>query len=217
LPRTFAHVLTLPEGSHILTLTATSSSGVVETLPLRVLVDTRPPQIQVNRIDSPTTLEKAELAGEVSEEAVVTINGEPVELEKKQFAHIMPLREGENMIVIRALDSAGNRSEKTMRVFRDSLPPKIGRYIFSAPRTSGGEILTCQATATDMGTGLARTGIFEVQIGQNEKTFQGVMTLDTSSGKFSGSVFIPPQIDGPVKLRKLQIRDRLGNEALLSF
>jgi hypothetical protein len=216
LPCEFSHVLTLAEGRHTLSIKATSASGAVHILPVHIWVDTTSPEIQVKNFADPTTLAALKLTGTVSEDADFTIDGVQTILADKTFDHKLVLAEGENVFLLVATDAAGNRTEKKIRVLRDTQPPKIYEWIFSSPHTQGGAILTCHVAAEDVGAGLARTGIFEIQVGPNAQIFQGILTHDPNHNRFEGSVFIPPGIKGNVNLRRLNIRDRLGNESVLS-
>jgi len=213
-PQQFAHMLTLPEGDHTITVKATSKAGAVETLAVHVTVDTTPPEIALEPFTSMTRESEVRIAGRLSEPADLTVDDKPVDVRDLRFETTLPLSEGGNRFSLTAVDPAGNRAVKPLRILRDAEPPAITRVALSPNRVSGGEILVCRVEAKDVGAGLARTGRFTVAAGSEQKAFHGVLTLDRGSGVFEGRLFIPPGVRGVVRAAAVEIQDRLGNAAV---
>ncbi len=213
-PQRFAHMLTLPEGDHTVTVKATAKGGAVETLPVHIKVDTTPPEIRPDPFPSMTRKDEVRISGRLSEPAGLTVGDRPVETEGLRFGTSLALTEGDNRFTLAAVDAAGNRAVKPIRILRDAEPPDIRRIDLSPDRVDGGEILACRVEAEDGGAGLARTGRFSVAVGAEGHTFNGVLTRHRSGNVFEGSLFIPPGVRGAARIASVEIQDRLGNAAV---
>ncbi len=214
LPPRFAHIVTLPEGDHTITIKAISPQGNIQTLPVMITVDLTAPEISPDDVPAYTRQPELSLSGQVSEAVTLTVNGGVVPVKERRFDFPAALQEGENIFALAVADTAGNTSTKKIRILRDTTPPEIGRYRFSSPRVKGGDIISCQISARDSGVGLARTGSFTISIAPGNTVFHGILTLNRRKEIFEGSIFVPPEIQGTVEMQHLQIQDRLGNEAI---
>ncbi len=214
LPPRFAHIVTLPEGDHTITIKAISPQGNIQTLPVMITVDLTAPEISPDDVPAYTRQPELSLSGQVSEAVTLTVNGGVVPVKEMRFDFPAALKEGENIFALAVADTAGNTSTKKIRILRDTTPPEIGRYRFSSPRVKGGDIISCQISARDSGVGLARTGSFTISIAPGNTVFHGILTLNRRKEIFEGSIFVPPEIQGTVEMKHLQIQDRLGNEAI---
>lgn len=213
LPQRFAHLLILPEGEHTIIINAIAPQGKIQTLPVMITVDLTPPEIYADDVPAYTRKPELGLSGQISEEVTLTLNGESVPIKDRRFDAPVALQEGENMFELEAADTAGNTTTKTIRILRDTKPPDIQSYTFSASEVKGGDIISCQISARDSGVGLARTGNFTIAIAPENTMFNGILTLNRRKDSFEGSIFILPGIQGKVEMKHLQIQDRLGNEA----
>ena len=211
----FSHLLELSEGDHTVMLRATSPRGKTQTLPVLIKVDLTPPEINMADFPSYTNETELMLSGKLSEDATLRINSRTADLKDRRFELHVRLGEGRNTFVAEAEDPAGNRTDKSLTILRDTRPPEITGHSISSPTIWGGEILTVEVRAEDKGAGLIRTGSFVIDISPDHNEFSGILTLRQGANMFEGSVFIPPEVRGEAKIKKLHIRDRLGNEVIL--
>ena len=214
LPPRFAHVVTLPEGDHTITIKAISPQGNIQTLLIMITIDLTSPEIFLDDVPAYTRKPELSLSGQVSEIVTLRVNDEVVQVKDGHFAFSVELKEDENIFNVEATDIAGNKSTKKIRILQDTQPPEIISYTFSSPRVKGGDIILCRVNARDSGVGLARTGSFTLSIAPGNMMFHGILTLNREQDIFEGSIFIPPEIQGTVAMEHLQIQDRLGNEEI---
>ena len=214
LPEAFTHVLTLPEGAHVVTLKAIAPQGEVQTVPLHITVDLTPPEITLDDLPTATREPELRVTGALSEVATLTLADAVMPVATQRFEIPRVLQEGDNTFTLTATDSAGNTSTQTLRVALDTTPPEIMRAACALPETTGGEIIACEVSAADRGSGLAKTGHFSIAIGTAGQVVQGVLTFNRAKAVFEGSVFAPPEVSGAVAIKELRVQDRLGNETI---
>jgi hypothetical protein len=211
LAREFTYLLDLAEGKHAIQLIATGADGQKQELNWTVTVDLTAPVITLAALPLTTTTAEATIAGSLSEQVSLFMNNKEVPLEDLNFRQTVSLGEGENSFDLLARDRAGNQEVQTVRIFRDSRPPKIIKQTVKPARVKGGEIVRLQVRAEDSGVGLARIGSFTLRIG--ERRFKGILKeCGKADNSFAGSVFIPPGINGKVDVDAIQLHDILGNE-----
>lgn len=113
----------LTDGPHSLTVTAYDRSGNQGTATAAYIVDTVPPELWLDGpgshvvVDTPSTV----VTGRVYDAApvVVTVGGVSVEVDADgRFAYEVPLLVGENTIPVRAVDSAGLLTDRTVYMIR---------------------------------------------------------------------------------------------------
>lgn len=76
---------------------------------IRVVRDIKPPQVDVNMPPSVFNKTEYELKGKTEKEASVFVNSDPVALtDKGEFSYSLKLKKGTNVVVIEAIDIAGN-------------------------------------------------------------------------------------------------------------
>ena len=208
----FTLMLHFSEGEHTVKLEAVGPDGESETLHLRVVVDQQPPEIQVSEYARTRADKQLILQGTVSEDAALTLNGKAVRLSERRFEETVVLTEGDNELLLRAEDRAGNQSVWKKKVLRDTQPPEILRHKVSPAQSKGGEVLRLTARIRDVGVGTARSGSFTLEIAGTP--LQGILQCTEEKGSdFSGSVFVQPGISGTVQVREIRIQDMLGNRA----
>ncbi|MEE4356247.1 MAG: FecR domain-containing protein [Desulfococcaceae bacterium] len=208
----FSHVLTLPEGEHVIAVRGRSPSGETEENLLHIRVDLTAPEIRSETIADMTRESRQMLSGSISEEAELEISGEPVPVRDRKFRIPLELKEGQNLFLLQAADPAGNRSQKQFRILLDTTAPEVKQSRCSPKRVKGGEIVMCEISVSDSGSGPARTGSFSISLIPGMQYFAGILSLNREKEIFEGSVFVPPGVQGRVKIRSFQIQDRLGNE-----
>lgn len=77
---------------------------------LTIDFDQEPPALEVNQ---PEPAEKVEITGKTEPEATLKINERLIILDQEgNFRHSLNLEQGENKILVQAIDPAGNQSEK---------------------------------------------------------------------------------------------------------
>ena len=215
LTETFSHVINLVEGEHSLIFKASAPSDpklnkYTQTETVKVKVDLTPPTLMLEKSPLYSNKKTVTLAGNVSEDASVTVNTQPVSLTDHHFKTSIMLEEGENLFEIIVQDTAGNQTRKRLTLLKDTRAPDKIRQALSKPVANGGDNVTLIIEAQDKGVGLARTGYFTLVV--DKQSFKGLLTLNATGNQYEGSIFIPPGITGAVQVHHIRIRDRLGNE-----
>jgi hypothetical protein len=121
----FSHNITLSEGEHIITITATDSANNVSSKLLNLILDTSAPVITVEH-NVFTNNNAYALTGSLNESASLTVNGEAVTIENDlSFSKILFLNQGENTVTISATDEVGNSVTETRTITLDTSVPLI--------------------------------------------------------------------------------------------
>jgi hypothetical protein len=179
-------LVSLMDGSHTLTVVAMDAAGNRRTVEVPITVDTAPPSLT---IASPadgaiTSGDKASVSGTTSVDGAslvsVTVNGVAVQVgQDGSFGTEVDLMEGSNLVVVRAVDEAGNVLEAKRTVVRDSMAPFLDFDIPDAKLTVSGihQVTTSRFMVTGFGelgttvwvNGIAvdmdpETGFFSVQL-----------------------------------------------------
>ncbi|NGQ94406.1 S8 family serine peptidase [Brevibacillus sp. SYP-B805] len=135
----FETVLPLPEGLHYVTYQATDMYGNSRQFTQRVIVDMTPPQLHLlndgseelyfdpsaKRMLLPLRLQyrDATYKGHVKVNGQIIASWEEDQLEKavhKQFVHPLPLKQGENRLLVEGADGAGNQSTLSIHAYVDT-------------------------------------------------------------------------------------------------
>ncbi len=136
-PGTFDLVLSLIEGDNRITVTATDAFGNTARVTANLVLDTVEPDLELlaPKDGYLTNSETVDAEGYVSGHALLVytvhrmyydIIDEPIEAEANGFfSHPIPLEEGENVIIIKALDEAGNAAWARRVVTLDTTPPLL--------------------------------------------------------------------------------------------
>ena len=119
----------LTEGDNPLVATVTGTNGATADSPsVLVVLDTLPPAITLDPLPALTGETTVAVSGTVSDPHLqqVTVNGVPATVAAGRYAVLVPLVEGPNSIVARAVDTLGHAAETApATVTRDTLPPVI--------------------------------------------------------------------------------------------
>lgn len=123
---TFAYDVNLSEGTNIIIIEGVDVAGNSREIRIIVILDT---QIFLN-ITSPdngtlTNKRYIEIIGTTEENAYVLVNGINVKNINGTFTINITLNEGKNEISIIVEDKAGNKIEKIIVIFSDTIPPAI--------------------------------------------------------------------------------------------
>jgi len=126
---TFGGTVVLGEGENLVTATAIDRAGNSNTSAVRVRLDTRPPPLDV--VWPPeglrTNMRVVAVNGTMEPGAAVSVNGRPVALtgEPGTFRTAIALTPETNLIVVDAVDPAGNHNLTYRTVVLDSRPPAL--------------------------------------------------------------------------------------------
>jgi hypothetical protein len=122
----FSHDVTLSEGDNMLEIVASDEAGNVATVVKGVALDTDPPAVSIENPSDGTKVTTDQVLVQISadEEAVLYLNGRMLPT-SGDVSRTVLLREGDNDISVRAVDSAGNEATDTITVTLDTRPPRI--------------------------------------------------------------------------------------------
>lgn len=198
-----------------LSVQVVAPSGFVTTVPLRVTVDPRPPEIM---LDAPlprlTRDNRLRVRGRLSESATLRLNGREVPVVDGRFARRIELAEGDNLVELVAVDAAGNLALSRWRVRRDTTPPELlDHRVVSGRATAGGTRLRVTATARDA-TGLARVAPCTVVTRQGSAS--GFLRYDPGAQRYEGVVWTAAAAAEGARLGRLTLVDDAGNERIYS-
>ena len=190
----FNAVLGLAEGQNTLSINATDRAGNVGRRVVRVTVDTIAPEITLFALPDFLVRNTAflQVAGGVSEEAAVTLNGVGVDVVAMAFDLSLTLVEGTNIFQIQATDLAGNTATEIRRVILDTGEPTI---LVTEP-TPGGTVHSRSAHIVGVSEPFAA-----VQVGSQ-------LVVADSTGRFSA--WVPLERDG-ANVILITVTDAAGN------
>lgn len=124
--------ITLTQGRNTIAVTATDLAGNTSSVSITVTYqpnssgDTRPPSINIYTPDKDSTTRSNIIYGRVSDDAVkVTVNGIDAELLKSAFIARPTLTEGQNTVMVKAWDAAGNLGESQISFAYNTATPKV--------------------------------------------------------------------------------------------
>ncbi|MEA2604011.1 MAG: hypothetical protein QOF89_5003 [Acidobacteriota bacterium] len=140
------------DGDHLLEVRATDAAGNTATRQARFSIDTTAPVfVSVEPADGTVTAQaQVVLQVRVTGADSAMANGAVVNLVGESFtAGPFPLAEGDNLFRLAAVDAAGNRAEKTVKVVRDSTPPTVVLSQPAADALLSTPSVAVQGTASD--------------------------------------------------------------------
>ncbi len=122
----FSHAYTLSSGDNMIEVKATDLASNVATVTVLVELDLLPPSVEIvepseDFITSETFIEVNIRA---DEDATLWLNGRPT-VNDGDFWRTVLLLEGDNTIVVKGMDPAGNVAEDSVMVKRDTMPPDL--------------------------------------------------------------------------------------------
>lgn len=132
--RNFSHAVPIAEGPNVITVSATSATGVVGTASVEVTLDTTPPHVSVTSPQDQfeTTADSISVAGIVNDIVVGTVNEREVGVTVSRLGNAVtasvanrtflatnvPLDVGVNVIDVVAVDTVGNQATTAITVRR---------------------------------------------------------------------------------------------------
>jgi len=130
----FSSFVSLEEGPNVVLVNATDPAGNTARASVNITLDTRPPSLYV---DSPadgllTNLTSIDVRGRTDADAQVTVNGRPVSVDgggnftAAGVALDALFDQTENLLLVRAVDPAGNAAYANVSVIVDVLAPIVG-------------------------------------------------------------------------------------------
>ncbi|MBU1634470.1 hypothetical protein KJ762_08180, partial [bacterium] len=208
----FNHIVYLKDGVNSVTINAKSPKGDTQSLTVSLTLDQKEPEVEIEDIPSFTKDATYEISGTLNEECSIIINEAKIPVSDLRFTNSFALAEGDNYLELTAEDLAGNRAVIEIEIFRDTEKPKILSAIVIPQQVKGGELIQIKVAARDDGVGLARNGKFNLGISGGNQSFSGMLSL-SSGGNYSGTLMIPPGVQGQLIFNELVIQDYLGNQA----
>jgi RHS repeat-associated protein len=146
--------IALAEGGNSLGLSATDAAGNVGTATLTLVRDTTPPVVAISQPATGTVVgtPAVDVVGSASDLhlASVTVNGTVAAVTGGLFrAAQVPLAEGSNSVAAVAVDQAGNQSQATAVVVRDTQPPALQITSPAGGTVVPGATITVSGVASD--------------------------------------------------------------------
>jgi hypothetical protein len=192
----FQHEMTVvEEGALNITIVAVDLAGNEATKIIPIFIDTTPPDIwDISLLDgdilnTPTLA----ITGYTEEDARLFVEGNVIALVEGYFSTTVGLDEGENEIVFRVTDTAGNTQSIIRTVTLDTLPPNVfldeivgnitrtkDRFITLRGNVEGASRITVTYGEVSEEVFVSSAGEFQhpVIIGKNKSTFVTLTTTD---------------------------------------
>ncbi|MDO9547990.1 MAG: FecR domain-containing protein [Candidatus Marinimicrobia bacterium] len=208
----FNHIVYLKDGINSVAIDAKSPKGNTQSLTVSLTLDQKEPEVEIEDIPSFTKDATYEITGTLNEECSIIINKAKIPVSELRFTNSFALTEGDNYLELVAEDLAGNQAVIEIEIFRDTEKPKILSATTVPQQVKGGELIQIKVAARDDGVGLARNGKFNLGISGGNQSFSGMLSL-SSGGNYSGTLMIPPGVQGQLVFNELIIQDYLGNQA----
>ena len=183
----------LGDGMHVVRVKAEDLAGNVARGSLQFTIDTSGPVLQVfnPKEGSYTNQRTITVTGITEENALVTINGISVQLQKRYFSNQISLEDGTNTITVISSDASGNARYVVVHVTLDTQPPLLdissplaGEYTNQDPVSVIGNT---EPSATVMVNGVRAplsNNTFEALVGLSE----GANTLIVSATDQAGNM-----------------------------
>jgi hypothetical protein len=191
------------------TIMVTSPGGHVTRDEFIVELDSQSPEILLSReLPAVSDADKLKLRGKLSENSFVFLNDAPIQEEGSEFEKTISLQPGMNLIRLTARDYVGNISFLDRKVILDQSPPKLVRFDISPQAASGGETVRIRVFAEDESE-LKESAEFKIQVG--EYVYTGFLKLNKFSQFYEGTVNLPKQAKGSIKLDYVKLSDYKGN------
>ena len=213
------------EGPYYLSVSATDPAGNFSSVLRRVILDTIPPQININtpvqdaKVNTPTI----QVAGTLIDQNIETIsiavnNGQPqlLTLSGSNFSGVVTLMPGINTLAFSARDKAGNTSSVTRTVLLDLGPPIVSIISPQSGAVISGT-LTVQVDANDTVSGVGSVSLFvDGQIFSTMSQPPFNFLLDTSSLATGSHTITARAVDNASNLSEASITvsvpERIGIE-----
>jgi hypothetical protein len=186
----FTGTVTLQEGSNNVAVTARDLAGNDVYVSRMVILDAKPPQINVTypaeglTVNTSTLIVTGSIIDENLKEVKVSVNGsqpQALALTGANFSGVVNLGPGQNTLVFDAVDKAGNSTNVTRSVLLDvGVPAVIITTPLSKVLVSG--VINVTVEASDTASGITSVTLFvdgQARSTQNQAPYN--FTLDTSA------------------------------------
>lgn len=203
----FQLAVPLHPGPSALRIRVTSDAGFATEEAFTATRDSTPPRLFLPR-SVPVHTEAGELllTGRIEPGARLEVDGVPVETDGTKFRAPVPLAPGTNTIRLAAVDAAGNRTERTIRVARDAEPPHLEETAWI--EDDAGNVRGLRVVADDP-AGLRRFATYRLVVGG--EALDGVLRLAPDGRTYVGWIPGPePRVD-EATLEYVEVQDRVGN------
>ena len=155
-----------------------------------------------------TTKQTLTLSGRVLHGTALRINGREVTLTEGEFSETVELRPGSNCIRLEARDAVKNLTIVEKETVLDQQAPSLQKVVLSKNKAEGGELVRIEVYAKDSST-MKRAAPFTVKV--SSFAYNGFLMLSRAKGIYVGSVRLPNNARGKIKLTRVLLEDYCGN------
>lgn len=208
----FRATILVPRGESALRVRVTTSAGFSTEEQIAVTRDERPPAIHLPASAPPRTrADELRITGLVEAGARVRVNDVDAEMDGQRFVATVPLEPGPNDLRLVAVDAAGNRAERVLRVDRD-----VGAPVLEPPTwiEDDGRVRGLRVVADDP-AGLRRSAAFRLRAGK--RVHEGALRLEPDGRTYVGRVPGPDLSNEDIRLEYVEVEDQLGNRRRYEF
>jgi uncharacterized Zn-binding protein involved in type VI secretion len=202
----FEYLMTLAAGENSALITATDLAGNVATTTLTIQRDSIPPKVSISAPLSGllTNNPQIQVSGTVDDpEAVVTVGGAAVTVLNKTYSVEYLLTDGDNSIVVKAVDKAGNEGMASVVVTLDAKAPVV---TLTAPATAtAGTDVQISVNATDNRT------LTLVDVSADGASLWSAAPLAATAGQTVSLRLSPTLAPGAVVTLRARALDAAGN------
>lgn len=203
----FQLAVPLNPGPTALRIRVTGDAGFATEEAFTATRDSTPPRLFLPRsLPVHTAAGELLIAGRIEPGARLEVDGAPVETDGTRFRVSVPLALGANTIRLAAVDAAGNRTERAVRVGRDAEPPRLEETAWI--EDDAGNVRGLRVVADDP-AGLRRFATYRLVV--EGDALDGVLRLAPDGRTYVGRIPGPePRVD-QTTLEYVEVEDRLGN------
>ena len=186
----FTTQVSLPDGTHVIHVTAVDDAGNEQAVDVIVTIDTVPPVVDILAPEDGLLITQYQVtvsgvvSGEDLQDVTVDINGEIVQVGPDGgFEQELTLVQWTNLVTVTARDGAGNVRKVEFKVLVDSIPPFVEFTISGAELDASSGIFSTQSDSIQV-TGFA-------EIGSTVSVNGVAVDLDSTTGRFSITLKLP--------------------------
>jgi hypothetical protein len=123
-----AYITNMQEGDNVITATATDWAGNIMSADITIFVDTVPPTITINTVDTPTNTDSQTVTGTVADAFDITVECDATVSNRNVSSttwsvDITNMSEGDNVITAIAIDEVGNSASVNATIVLDTGAP----------------------------------------------------------------------------------------------
>lgn len=209
----FRVTVPVPPGSNELRTRVTTSAGFSTEERIAITRDPTPPALELPwSVPGRTRAAEVRIEGRAEAGARVEVNGVSATSSGVHFSAQVPLAVGRNAIGVVATDAAGNRTERSIEVYRDVGPPSVEEPVWLAD--DGGRVRGLRIVAADP-AGLRRKGAYRMRAG--DRVYDGALRLEPDGRTYLGHLPGPDVDAADAHLEFVEVEDQLGNRQRYEF